>query len=79
MCVLIEWVPTGTERRDHGTGTRHGGTGQRPDILIDELYETTNGLRQFVEARLREKGASVAAAAGAAHAGAGGSRCGRGT
>ncbi|MFF5103308.1 MarR family winged helix-turn-helix transcriptional regulator [Streptomyces sp. NPDC000134] len=30
------------------------------DILIDELYETTNGLRQFVEARLREKGASVA-------------------
>jgi DNA-binding MarR family transcriptional regulator len=30
------------------------------DILIDELYETTNRLRQFVETRLREKGASVA-------------------
>ncbi|MEU5178902.1 MarR family transcriptional regulator [Streptomyces longwoodensis] len=30
------------------------------DILIDELYETTNQLRQFVEGRLREKGASVA-------------------
>ncbi|POX58428.1 MarR family transcriptional regulator [Streptomyces sp. Ru62] len=30
------------------------------DILIDELYETTHRLRQFVEARLREKGASVA-------------------
>jgi DNA-binding MarR family transcriptional regulator len=30
------------------------------DILIDELYETTHGLRQFVEARLREKSASVA-------------------
>ncbi|MEW2287401.1 MarR family transcriptional regulator [Streptomyces sp. NPDC047841] len=30
------------------------------DILIDELYETTYRLRQFVEARLREKGASVA-------------------
>ncbi|GAA3245741.1 MarR family transcriptional regulator [Streptomyces sp. XM83C] len=30
------------------------------DILIDELYETTYRLRLFVEARLREKGASVA-------------------
>ncbi|MFI1839803.1 MarR family winged helix-turn-helix transcriptional regulator [Streptomyces olivaceoviridis] len=30
------------------------------DILVDELYETTHRLRQFVEARLREKGASVA-------------------
>ncbi|MET9114395.1 MarR family transcriptional regulator [Streptomyces longwoodensis] len=30
------------------------------DLLIDELYETTNQLRQFVEGRLREKGASVA-------------------
>ncbi|GGZ26069.1 hypothetical protein GCM10010300_81790 [Streptomyces olivaceoviridis] len=30
------------------------------DILVDELYETTYRLRQFVEARLREKGASVA-------------------
>ncbi|WP_329130830.1 MarR family winged helix-turn-helix transcriptional regulator [Streptomyces sp. NBC_00670] len=30
------------------------------DVLVDELYETTHGLRQFVEARLREKGASVA-------------------
>ncbi|MCX4997698.1 MarR family transcriptional regulator [Streptomyces longwoodensis] len=30
------------------------------DVLIDELYETTNRLRQFVEGRLREKGASVA-------------------
>ncbi len=30
------------------------------DILIDELYETTHRLRQFVETRLREKGASVA-------------------
>ncbi|MEU2877041.1 MULTISPECIES: MarR family winged helix-turn-helix transcriptional regulator [unclassified Streptomyces] len=30
------------------------------DVLVDELYETTYRLRQFVEARLREKGASVA-------------------
>jgi DNA-binding MarR family transcriptional regulator len=30
------------------------------DILIDELFETTHRLRLFVEARLREKGASVA-------------------
>ncbi|MEV6805625.1 MarR family transcriptional regulator [Streptomyces sp. NPDC051132] len=30
------------------------------DILIDELYETTHRLRQFVEARLRARGASVA-------------------
>ncbi|GHE68341.1 MarR family winged helix-turn-helix transcriptional regulator [Streptomyces spiralis] len=30
------------------------------DILVDELYETTYRLRQFVEARLREGGASVA-------------------
>ncbi|NKQ23136.1 MarR family winged helix-turn-helix transcriptional regulator [Streptomyces galbus] len=30
------------------------------DVLIDELYETTSRLRQFVEGRLREKGASVA-------------------
>ncbi|MEW2516321.1 MarR family transcriptional regulator [Streptomyces sp. NPDC046870] len=30
------------------------------DILIDELYETTYRLRQFVETRLRAKGASVA-------------------
>jgi DNA-binding MarR family transcriptional regulator len=30
------------------------------DILIDELYDTTHRLRQFVETRLREKGASVA-------------------
>ncbi|MBT2412438.1 MarR family transcriptional regulator [Streptomyces sp. ISL-12] len=30
------------------------------DILIDELYETTYRLRDFVETRLREKGASVA-------------------
>ncbi|MET9057590.1 MULTISPECIES: MarR family winged helix-turn-helix transcriptional regulator [Streptomyces] len=30
------------------------------DVLIDELYETTHGLRRFVEARLRSGGASVA-------------------
>jgi DNA-binding MarR family transcriptional regulator len=30
------------------------------DILIDELYLTTQRLRTFVEARLRENGASVA-------------------
>ncbi|MCX4741353.1 MarR family winged helix-turn-helix transcriptional regulator [Streptomyces antibioticus] len=30
------------------------------DVLIDELYETTHRLRQFVEARLRSGGASVA-------------------
>ncbi|MGW0082745.1 MarR family winged helix-turn-helix transcriptional regulator [Streptomyces sp. NPDC003393] len=30
------------------------------DILVDELYETTHMLRQFVEARLREGGASIA-------------------
>src|SRR4051794_9763948 len=30
------------------------------DILVDELYETTHQLRQFVEARLRTGGASVA-------------------
>lgn len=30
------------------------------DVLIDELYETTYRLRQFVEARLRGGGASVA-------------------
>jgi DNA-binding MarR family transcriptional regulator len=30
------------------------------DILVDELYETTYRLRQFVEIRLRAKGASVA-------------------
>ncbi|MEU6608566.1 MarR family transcriptional regulator [Streptomyces shenzhenensis] len=30
------------------------------DILIDELYETTHQLRQFVEIRLRANGASVA-------------------
>jgi DNA-binding MarR family transcriptional regulator len=30
------------------------------DVLIDELYETTYRLRQFVEARLRVSGASVA-------------------
>ncbi|MFJ9374659.1 MarR family winged helix-turn-helix transcriptional regulator [Streptomyces sp. NPDC101455] len=30
------------------------------DILVDELYETTHQLRQFVETRLRANGASVA-------------------
>ncbi|MFJ6123297.1 MarR family winged helix-turn-helix transcriptional regulator [Streptomyces sp. NPDC054775] len=30
------------------------------DILVDELYETTHGLRRFVESRLRTHGASVA-------------------
>ncbi|GLX49083.1 hypothetical protein Shyhy01_20330 [Streptomyces hygroscopicus subsp. hygroscopicus] len=30
------------------------------DVLVDELFETTYRLRQFVEGRLREKGASVA-------------------
>ncbi|MGI5439719.1 MarR family winged helix-turn-helix transcriptional regulator [Streptomyces shenzhenensis] len=30
------------------------------DILIDDLYETTHQLRQFVEIRLRANGASVA-------------------
>jgi DNA-binding MarR family transcriptional regulator len=30
------------------------------DILVDELYETTYRLRQFVETRLRSEGASVA-------------------
>jgi DNA-binding MarR family transcriptional regulator len=30
------------------------------DILVDELYETTHRLRQFVEIRLRANGASVA-------------------
>ncbi|MEU6536988.1 MarR family transcriptional regulator [Streptomyces sp. NPDC047000] len=30
------------------------------DVLIDELYETTHRLRQFVEARLHGSGASVA-------------------
>lgn len=30
------------------------------DILVDELYETTHQLRQFVEIRLRANGASVA-------------------
>ncbi|MER6982653.1 MarR family transcriptional regulator, partial [Streptomyces carpinensis] len=30
------------------------------DIVVDELYETTYRLRQFVEARLRKEGASVA-------------------
>ncbi|MEV5533573.1 MarR family winged helix-turn-helix transcriptional regulator [Streptomyces prunicolor] len=30
------------------------------DILVDELYETTHQLRQFVETRLRAGGASVA-------------------
>ncbi|MCX4404227.1 MarR family transcriptional regulator [Streptomyces sp. NBC_01728] len=30
------------------------------DILVDELYETTHQLRQYVEARLRTGGASVA-------------------
>jgi len=30
------------------------------DVLVDELYETTHGLRQFVEVRLRAGGASVA-------------------
>ncbi|MEU3985121.1 MarR family transcriptional regulator [Streptomyces sp. NPDC026672] len=30
------------------------------DVLVDELYETTFRLRQFVEARLRANGASVA-------------------
>ncbi|OIJ66559.1 MarR family winged helix-turn-helix transcriptional regulator [Streptomyces mangrovisoli] len=30
------------------------------DVLVDELYETTHQLRQFVEARLRTGGASVA-------------------
>ncbi|MEU3280985.1 hypothetical protein [Streptomyces antibioticus] len=30
------------------------------DVLIDELYETTHGLRRFVEARPRSGGASVA-------------------
>ncbi|MFJ9722010.1 MarR family winged helix-turn-helix transcriptional regulator [Streptomyces sp. NPDC101209] len=30
------------------------------DVLIDELYETTHQLRNFVEARLRTGGASVA-------------------
>ena len=30
------------------------------DILIDELYETTHQLRQFVESRLRTGGASIA-------------------
>ncbi|MFR9795660.1 MarR family winged helix-turn-helix transcriptional regulator [Streptomyces sp. MS06] len=30
------------------------------DVLVDELYETTHRLRQFVEARLRAQGASVA-------------------
>lgn len=30
------------------------------DVLVDELYETTQQLRNFVEARLRTGGASVA-------------------
>jgi len=30
------------------------------DVLVDELYETTQQLRNFVEARLRTSGASVA-------------------
>lgn len=30
------------------------------DVLVDELYETTQRLRNFVEARLRTSGASVA-------------------
>lgn len=30
------------------------------DVLVDELYETTHQLRQFVESRLRTGGASVA-------------------
>jgi DNA-binding MarR family transcriptional regulator len=30
------------------------------DVLVDELYETTQQLRNFVEARLRVGGASVA-------------------
>ncbi|MDH6214302.1 MarR family winged helix-turn-helix transcriptional regulator [Streptomyces pseudovenezuelae] len=30
------------------------------DVLVDELYETTHQLRQFVESRLRIGGASVA-------------------
>lgn len=30
------------------------------DVLIDELYETTHQLRQFVESRLRTGGASIA-------------------
>ncbi|MGW2521441.1 MarR family winged helix-turn-helix transcriptional regulator [Streptomyces sp. NPDC001617] len=30
------------------------------DVLVDELYETTHQLRNFVEARLRKGGASVA-------------------
>ncbi|GAA3814882.1 MarR family winged helix-turn-helix transcriptional regulator [Streptomyces chiangmaiensis] len=30
------------------------------DILVDELYETTQQLRRFVESRLRTHGASVA-------------------
>ncbi|MEU1180180.1 MarR family transcriptional regulator [Streptomyces sp. NPDC005820] len=30
------------------------------DVLVDELYETTQQLRRFVEARLRTGGASVA-------------------
>jgi DNA-binding MarR family transcriptional regulator len=30
------------------------------DVLVDELYVTTNRLRTFVDARLREHGASVA-------------------
>jgi DNA-binding MarR family transcriptional regulator len=30
------------------------------DALVDELYETTHQLRQFVESRLRTGGASVA-------------------
>jgi DNA-binding MarR family transcriptional regulator len=36
--------------------TVHGSS----DILVDELYETTHRLRQFVEIRLRANGASVA-------------------
>lgn len=36
--------------------TVHGSS----DVLVDELYETTHQLRQFVEIRLRAHGASVA-------------------
>lgn len=55
MCVLIELgFPV---QRETGSGMAVQGSS---DVLIDELYETTHQLRNFVEARLRTGGASVA-------------------
>ncbi|GHE72467.1 hypothetical protein GCM10018782_52680 [Streptomyces griseoaurantiacus] len=57
MCVLIEWF-----RREEPDGHEVGTMAVQgsSDVLVDELYETTHGLRQFVEVRLRAGGASVA-------------------